>query len=304
MLISILLIIYINSIANVIFEYKEKINYFWKKLTGYTNLNEPQKKSEKDNIKDDKQNNEKIPLLSFDERNIEDNELIDDLCKIYCKFNKISEDNFLEGTENILDKKIIRKISKLNNSNELFKLFIELSLYIPNFKLDINMDYDFYQDSKLVQNYKKNISQKADINEYKEQILYTKSIIKELLSTELVTDYGFITNLNFNYITNINLNKEKNIKNDIQIAIFKRVEKMIKKRNYGNSNEKNSIEYNDIKNIKIIYKNKNIIIKKLEEKFEQDDYLNLKKLDSSFNRTLINSFYNYTKKIIFDEQNL
>ena len=134
MLISILLIIYINSIANVIFEYKEKINYFWKKLTGYTNLNEPQKKSEKDNIKDDKQNNEKIPLLSFDERNIEDNELIDDLCKIYCKFNKISEDNFLEGTENILDKKIIRKISKLNNSNELFKLFIELSLYIPNFK--------------------------------------------------------------------------------------------------------------------------------------------------------------------------
>jgi len=166
------------------------------------------------------------------------------------------------------------------------------------------MDYDFYQDSKLVQNYKKNVSQKADINEYKEQILYTKSIIKELLSTELVTDYGFITNLNFNYITNINLNKEKNIKNDIQLAIFKRVEKMIKKRNYGNSNEKNSIEYNDIKNIKIIYKNKNIIIKKLEEKFEQDDYLNLKKLDSSFNRTLINSFYNYKKKIIFDEQNL
>ena len=83
------------------------------------------------------------------------------------------------------------------------------------------MDYDFYQDSKLVQNYKKNISQKADINEYKEQILYTKSIIKELLSTELVTDYGFITNLNFNYITNINLNKEKNIKNDKKKKLWK-----------------------------------------------------------------------------------
>ena len=220
-LISILLIIYINSIANVIFEYKEKINYFWKKLTGYTNLNESQKKSEKDNIKDDRKNYEKIPLLSIDERNIEDNELIDDLCKIYCKFDKISEDNFLEGTENILDKKIIRKISKLNDSNELFKLFIELSLYIPNFKLDINIDYDFYQDSKLVQNYKKNISQKADINEYKEQLLYTKSIIKELLSTELVTDYGFITNLNFNYITNINLNKEKHIKNDKKKKLLK-----------------------------------------------------------------------------------
>ena len=59
----------------------------------------------------------------------------------------------------------------------------------------------------------------------------------------------------------------------------------------------------NIDNIKIVFKNKNLIMKKLEEKFEQDDYLNLSKLESSFNTTLINSFYNYTKKIINEESN-
>ena len=43
------------------------------------------------------------------------------------------------------------------------------------------------------------------------------------------------------------------------------------------------------------------ITKKLEEKFEQDDYLNIGKLESAFNTTLINSFYNYTKKILISE---
>ena len=58
----------------------------------------------------------------------------------------------------------------------------------------------------MIGNYKKNVSKKSNPNADKEQILYTESIIKELLSTELVSDYGFITNLNFNYLTNINLN--------------------------------------------------------------------------------------------------
>ena len=128
------------------------------------------------------------------------------------------------------------------------------------------------------------------MNENKEQILYTKSIIKELLSTELINDYGLITNLNFNYITNINIDK----KNYIKKAIFKKVEEM-KKSQISNNKENRNL---NIDNIKIVFKNKNIIMKKIEEKFEQDDYLNLNKLDSYFNTTLINSFYNYTKRII------
>ena len=58
----------------------------------------------------------------------------------------------------------------------------------------------------------------------------------------------------------------------------------------------------NIDNIKIVFKNKNIIMKKIEEKFEQDDYLNLNKLDSYFKNTLINSYYNYMKRIITDKQ--
>ena len=191
----------------------------------------------------------------------------------------------------------------MSESNELFKLFVKLSLYIPQFKLDINMDYDFYQDSKLIQNFNRNFSKKSNNHEDKEQILYTKSIIQELLSTELISDYGFITNLNFNYMTNINLKNVNEKKNYIQNAIFKRVEEMNKKKKNENIKDKNMKDDFNVDNIKIVFKNKNLIMKKLEEKFEQDDYLNLSKLESSFNTTLINSFYNYTKKIINEESN-
>ena len=145
-----------------------------------------------------------------------------------------------------------------------------------------------------MKNFLKEFSNKSLSNEDKEQILYTKSIIKELLSTELVDDYGFITNLNFNYITNINLNKTGINNNYIQSAIFKRVEEMIKNKNDENLS---------IDDIKIVFKNKNIIMKKIEEKFEQDDYLNLPKLESAFNNTLINSFYNYIKRIVANKAN-
>ena len=144
-----------------------------------------------------------------------------------------------------------------------------------------------------MKNFLKEFYNKSLNNEDKEQILYTKAIIKELLSTELVDDYGFVTNLNFNYITNINLNKHTENKNYIQSAIFNRVEEMMKNKN----------ENFNINDIKIVFKNKNIIMKIIEEKFEQDDYLNLSKLESAFNNTLIDSFYNYTKRIIAEESN-
>ena len=78
---------------------------------------------------------------------------------------------------------------------------------------------------------------------------------------------------------------------------------MNKKKKNENIKDKNMKDDFNVDNIKIVFKNKNLIMKKLEEKFEQDDYLNLSKLESSFNTTLINSFYNYTKKIINEESN-
>jgi len=240
-----------------------------------------------------------MPLLS-EETDIEDNELINDLYTIYCKFYKLSENNFLEESEHTDIEKHIKKINKLNNDNELFKLFAKLSSYIPKFKLEINIDYDFYNDSKIIKNFEKIFSKKSNNNQDKEQIIYTKSILKELLSTELISEYGIITNINFNYITNIR-NMEIDNKNYIQLAILNKIEKMVTERKIVDISKKNNIQNLIVNNIKIVFKNKNLIMKRLEEKFEQDDYLNIGKLESAFNTTLINSFYNYTKKILISE---
>ena len=305
-LITIILIIYIFSISNVINNYTEKSYLFLKKLANCKNKNELEKKLDENNANKDKNNFETIPLLleeNIEQKNINDNELLDDLYKIYTKFYKLSGNSLLEVLEKRQKMKNLVKINNLSESNELFKLFVKLSLYIPQFKLDINLDYNFYQDSKLIQNFNRNFSKKSNNHEDKEQILYTKSIIQELLSTELISDYGFITNLNFNYMTNINLKSVNEKKNYIQNAIFKRVEEMNKKKKNENIKDKNMKDDFNVDNIKIVFKNKNLIMKKLEEKFEQDDYLNLSKLESSFNTTLINSFYNYTKKIINEESN-
>ena len=180
-------------------------------------------------------------------------------------------------------------------------MFAKLAIQLPHFKLNISIDYDFYKDSKLIQNFLKCVSKKSNTNEDKEQILYTKSILKELLSTELVCDYGLITNLNFNYMTNINLYSKKDKKNYIQDSIFKKIEEMKKNNKKKNIFDKNIIDDFDGENIKIIFKNKNLVMKKLEEKSEQDDYLNLSKLESHFNSALINSFYKYAKKIMTED---
>jgi len=206
----------------------------------------------------------------------------------------------LEESEDTDIEKHIKKINKLNNGNELFKLFTKLSSYIPKFKLEINIDYDFYNDSKIIKNFEKIFSKRSNNNQDKEQIIYTKSILKELLSTELISEYGIITNINFNYITNIR-NMEIDNKNYIQLAILNKIEKMVTERKIVDISKKNNIQNLIVNNIKIVFKNKNLIMKRLEEKFEQDDYLNIGKLESAFNTTLINSFYNYTKKILISE---
>ena len=298
-LISILIILYIYSVANAINDYKEKAYYYLKKITECEQNNEIKNKSNKELFFSVKKNYEIIPLLS-DETDIEDNELINDLYTIYCKFYKLFENDLLEESEDTDIEKHIKKINKLNNGNELFKLFTKLSSYIPKFKLEINIDYDFYNDSKIIKNFEKIFSKKSNNNQDKEQIIYTKSILKELLSTELISEYGMITNINFNYITNIR-NMEIDNKNYIQLAILNKIEKMVTERKIIDISKKNNIQNLIVNNIKIVFKNKNLIMKKLEEKFEQDDYLNIGKLESAFNTTLINSFYNYTKKILISE---
>ena len=318
------LIIKIWKISKSIYEYKLHLDNFVSKIQNMQSKNVNKQLNKKNDLNNRTNNNEfddlsliekkipqNIPLLDTDIMDNklsdklndslinEDNSLINDLFLIYCKFYRLSEENLGKNfDENRKESKNKMKIRILTENNELFKLFCLTSKYIPRFKLDINLDFNIYKDSKLMNNYLKSIT-KSCSNIDKEQILYTKSILYELLSTELVSDYGFITNLNFNYLTNINMdNKNKN--NPIQDAIFKKVDAV----------EKTDSKYNetiysdtDNPNIKLIWKYKNLIMKNIEEKFEQDDYLQLDKLESLFNTSLINAYYNYSNKIIMTKEN-
>ena len=66
-----------------------------------------------------------------------------------------------------------------------------------------------------------------------------------------------------------------------------------KKLNFLNENKNN-----ENSEINLVWKNKNLIMKAIETKFEQDDYIQLDKLDSAFNNYLKNGFYNYIKKVL------
>ena len=323
--INIFLIINIWKISKSIYEYKLHLNNFVSKIQNMQSKNVNKQLNKKNDLNNRTSNNEfddfsliekKIPqnivLLDTDiiENKIsdklddslinEDNSLINDLFLIYCNFYRLSEENLEKSFgENRKGSKNKMKIRILTENNELFKLFCLASKYIPRLKLNINLDFNIYKDSKLMNNYLRCITKRSS-NIDKEQILYTKSILYELLSTELVNDYGFITNLNFNYLTNINLDN-KNNNNPIQDAIFKQVDDVEK-----TDSKYNEMIYsdNDNPNIKLIWKYKNLIMKSIEEKFEQDDYLQLDKLESFFNTSLINAFYNYSNKIIMTKDNI
>ena len=310
----ILIIINIYKISKSITEFKEKLKDFIDKIQNKNseNKNDTNNNKDDDYIFNDKGIPENLPLLENDslERkfdnnlknslNNEENTLINDLFLIYCKFYRLSEENILKDfQENKEGSKTQMKIKTLTINNELFKLFCLITLYTPRFKLDINIDFNIYKDSKLMNNYMKCLAKKSSSILDKEQILYTKSILYELLSTEFINDYGFITNLNFNYLTNINFDNKSKI-NPIQKAIFKQAED-IEKRD-KKIKEKFYTEDEENPTFKLIWKNKNLIMKNIEEKFEQDDYLQLNKLESSFNSSLINAYYNYLNKIIMAKE--
>ena len=303
----IILMIKIYKISNIIYEYKKKLNIYaiqmQSKITNLSNKND----NLNNNIINDFitiDSSENFPLLENGEDNKinnEDNSLINELFLIYCNFYKISEEIIMKNYEQNKERSnLLKKIKTMTNNNELFNLFSTMSMYIPNFKLALNFDFDFYKDSKLMKNFLKYINKNSSINNDNNQIIYSKSIIYELLSTELVNDYGFITNINFNYITDINLNNKKK-NNPIQNAIFKQIGNLEKS---DKKLRKKVMIYDDIdkdsenSTIKLVWKNKNLIMKSIEDKFEQDDYLNLDKLKSSFNTSLINNYYNYLNRIM------
>ena len=302
-LVALVLILYnTKKIENTIYEFKKLKNEFIVKLQNKKKnvINEKIADDIKLNefLSDNKNEENKLPLLkdenllNIDTIDTNCDVLIDKLFLMYCKFYKVSEMSIIKNfVDNKHGNKILMKMKAIKNSNELFNLFCIISKYIPKFNLYLDMDFNFFHDSKLLNNFRKSIVKKSMNIIDKEQIIPTTSIIYELLSTEMIKDYGIITNLNFNFITNINL-QPNNKSNSIQNVLFKQIDKMEEK-------DKKEIDNNKFK---IIWKRKNMIMEKIEEKFEQDDYLQLKKLDSSFNSFLIDVYHNLLKKILLKKE--
>ena len=223
-----------------------------------------------------------------------DNSLLNELSIIFRKYYKFTKEEVIEINH---ENKHSNKQHLIYEENELFKFLKIISLYIPRFKLNVSMDYNFYINSKLNKNYLKSITKGQ--HQSNQLILLTQSAIFELLSTENIDNYGLITNFNFKYITNINVNIKKE-NSSIKNSMFSFIEKE------GN-NDENDFSYNineilldknNKDNIKMIWKEKNKIFEEFENNFENDDYLKKDKISSAFNSYLINAYYKYIKKII------
>ena len=264
-------------------------------------------------LKMNKQNNQDdfLPFLQNENSLINDlynneNTLIEDLFLIFCKYynirNRQLEDYYSQKTH---ETKYQMKLKMMTEKNELFQLLCIFSIYAPFFRLNLSLDYKMYKYSKIIKKYDQYIEQVGNAD--KEKAKLTKNILYELLSTENLSDYGLVMNLDFKYISNINAeNKENSIKN----ALFKNV---INKMKGKSEDYENDLNINDIffiikdgdekQNIKLVLKKKNELIDLFKNKFESDDFLNFNKIESSFNFYLINSYYKYLRQIALEENN-
>ena len=219
-----------------------------------------------------------------------ENSLIEELFLIFCKYYRITRyqlEKYYSRQQH--ESKYQLKMKMMMEKNELFKLLCMFCIYAPCFRLNLSLEYNTYKYSKLIKKFDKNILQISNVD--KEQIKLTRNILYELISTENIPDYGLIMNLNFKYISNINFETKKN---SIQNAVFKNIYNNMKNEN----NIHDDMDKNEEKqNVKLVLKNKNEFIDLFKNNFESDDYLNLKKLESSFNFFLINSYYKYLKQI-------
>ena len=304
-----IIIIYVN-----IRRYSQIINNFKKShelyvLVSKSNINIEEK--HKNKINDNMQlerNNENMPLLQNEGKNlfeITENDLLNDLFNIFCKHYKLSRKDIEKYySQQSHETKNQMKIKMMMEKNELFKLLSMYSILAPFFRLNITLDYKMYNYTKIIKKYDQYVSQVVNIN--KEQTRLTQNILYELLSTENISDYGLISNLNFKYISNIKFQLKENC---IQNTIFENVINKMKNNN-EDLNNNNDININNIyllgddkENIKLILKQKNELMEMFKSKFENDDYINLNKIESSFNFYLINSYYKYLKQIVLEESN-
>ena len=231
-----------------------------------------------------------------------ENSLIEELFLIYCKYYRVTRyqiEKYYARQQH--ESKYQLRMKMMMEKNELFKLLCMFCIYAPYFRLNLSLEYNTYKYSKLIKKFDKNILQISNVD--KEQIKLTRNILYELISTENIPDYGLIMNLNFKYISNINLNNKKN---SIQNTLFNNIFSIMKNENniYNNDMDINTNKNDEKQNVKLVLKSKNEFIDLFKNNFESDDYLNLNKLESSFNFFLINSYYKYLKQISAENKDI
>ena len=246
-------------------------------------------------------------VIGKDIYNDNENTLFDDLFSMFCNIYKLSRkdiDNYCSKKKH--ETKYQMKLKMMSEKNELFKLLTMFSVSAPKFRLNLSLNYKMYNHTKIIKKYDQYVTQVANID--KEQTRLTQNILYELLSTENISDYGLISNLNFKYISNI---KAELKENSIQNALFINVINKMKGKNDDLNDSQ--ININDVflilkdgdekQNIKLVLKQKNELMEFFKFKFESDDYINYNRIESSFNFFLVNSYYKYLKQIVLEGNN-
>ena len=102
----------------------------------------------------------------------------------------------------------------------------------PKFRLNLSLDINLYQNTKLNKNFLKGISKMKGID--KRQINLTQNVLYELLSTERISYYGLVLNLHFNYIDNTKKRMNEAIKKTMFEDALPSKVKLICKKDYVN----------------------------------------------------------------------
>ena len=312
---NIIIIRNIKKISNVIFDFEKIHEKFLYKLesssiSGLNKNNDNTIFNSNFNIDSEKlSNTDNLGLIKnvkiTEDSNIDnnlffsnENSLFNELLLLYCKYYNITKEELIK--KNYKSKHSNKKKDKYQSEeeNELFKFLRIMSIYIPKFKLNVSMEYNFYLNSNLNNNYIKSITKGQHLKARQ----LTQSVIFELLSTECTQDNsGLITNLNFKYITNINIDSKID-NNAIKNSMFSFADTEMKNFKHKIFESKDIlIEDENIKdNLKIIWKEKNKVFEELENNFENDDYLKKEKLREAFDSFLINTYYKYLQNILTD----
>ena len=212
-IISIIIIITnMKKYSNIISKFKEiyELYLFQSDNSNKSNKN-PFTYIKKENNKRNKEINilEKDNLISNNFFNINDNNLLDGLFSIFCKsYNIDSNDMEKFYSKKNQKSKNQMKFDMMKEKNELFELLIAFCLNAQFFQLNLNFDFNLYENSDIIIKYCHHTERKFYDDKIRAKL--TLNILYELISSECISDYGLITNFSFEYISNINSDLKKN----------------------------------------------------------------------------------------------